>query len=134
MLGLAGLTAGATAGVGAVMRHSRDKKVKSQIQDSYHQMFNEVPRLKEYHDDPAHRDTVERNFGILAQFAPSLAAVPSVAGNWVQATVKMPLGPAEIKTLAETQRRIDEMHEGRHSGPGISDLKVDQIAQKAMGG
>lgn len=135
MLGLAGLTAGATAGVGAVMRHGRDKKLQAQIQDSYHEMFNQVPKLKEYQEDPEHKGSVERNFGIIAQFAPSLAAVPSVAGAWVKATIGMgALGPADIKNLAETQRRIDEMHEGRRGGPSLSPIRAEQIAQTALGG
>lgn len=134
MLGLAGLTAGATAGVGAIIRHSRDKKVKGQIQSSYHEMFEQEPKLKEMSNDPHQRSVIERNFGILSQFAPSLAAVPSVAGSWVRASVgqgQMSVG--EIRNLAETQRRIDDMHEGRHGGPSIAPLRADQVAQTVMG-
>ncbi len=137
MLGLAGLTAGATAGTGAILHHSRDKKLQKKIQESYSQMFTVEPhegaKLKEIQE--ANPGRVERNFGLLAKFAPSLAAEPSVAAAWVRATSHQnQIGPADIRNLAETQRKIDEMHEGRHGGPGIAPLRVDALAQKAMGG
>jgi hypothetical protein len=135
MMALAGLTAGATTGVGAIMRHSRDKKLSKQIQQSYTQMFDEEPKLKELREDPERRGVIERNFGIMAQFAPSLAAVPAVAGSWVRAMAgQNQVSVGEIKNLAETQRRIDEMHEGRHGGPALSPLNAGNIAQTVLSG
>lgn len=132
MLALAGMTAGATAGVQGIMRHSRDKRVENDIQSSYQQMFNEYPELKEIKEDKPGR--IERHFGVLAKFAPSLAADPTIAGSWLQTTAKTQyIGPGEVKVLAETQSRIDEMNEQRHGVRGISGLKAGEFATKAMG-
>lgn len=109
MLGLAGLTAGATAGAGILQRHSRTKKENADIASSYKQMFVEYPRLAEH--DP-HK--IEMHFGIIAKFAPSLAADPIVAGSIVNSSAAMDvIDAATIKVLAETQQRVDEARDGR---------------------
>jgi hypothetical protein len=132
MMALAGMTAGATAGVQGIMRHSRDKKVEGDIHSSYSQMFNEYPKLKELQESAPGR--LERHFGVLAKFAPSLAADPTVAGSWLQNSMQTQyIGPSDVKALAETQSRIDEMHEQRHGTRGITGLKAGEFAAKAMG-
>ncbi|MBP9824078.1 MAG: hypothetical protein KBF21_07640 [Thermoanaerobaculia bacterium] len=133
MLGLAGLTAGATAGVTGLMRHSRDKQMANDIQSSYKQIFKENPDLNDVKDSAPGR--VERHFGVLAKFAPSLAADPIVASSWLNISTKSnSIGPGEIKVLAETQTRIDEMNEARHGVRGVSPLKAGEFASRAMGG
>lgn len=132
MMALAGMTAGATAGVQGLMRHSRDKRVENDIHSSYTQLFNEYPKLKELKEENPGR--LERHFGVLAKFAPSLAADPTVAGSWLQNSMQTQyIGPSDVKALAETQSRIDEMHEQRHGVRGISGLKAGEFAAKAMG-
>ena len=127
MMALAGMTAGATAGVGSAMRHSRDKKLKKDIKSSYKEMFSEYPKLKEMD-----RGRVQRHFGVLARYAPSMAADPTVAGSWVQSTTQMgQVNTGDIKNLAETQRRIDESKET--GGLNTAPLKAGEFATKAMG-
>jgi hypothetical protein len=127
MLGIAGLSAAATAGGSAFLKHRRDQRLEQDIQHSYKKMFDEYPRLQEV--DPA---KVRARFDVIAKFAPSVAAEPIVAGNYVMQTIGGDvLDPAAIKALAETQRRIDEMHESRspfsqHLDRGLT------VAQKAM--
>ena len=112
MMGVAGLSAGATAGIGALVKHKHDRALAGDIERSYETMFDEFPRLKEVREkDP---ELVRTHFGVLAKFAPSLAADPTVAGSFVQSTtVQGIIEPKTIHSLAETQRRIDEMREGR---------------------
>jgi hypothetical protein len=130
MLGIAGLSASATAGAGALFRHRRDRALQTDIESSYQQMFDEYKELKALPPDQLER--VRTHFGVLARFAPSLAADPTVAGSFVKDTATMGIiQPKTIQTLAETQRRIDEMHEGRspfgdHFDRGLS------LAGKAM--
>lgn len=132
MLALAGLTAGATAGIGSIMRHSRDQKMQAEIESSYGRMFDEYPKLKEV--DERRPGAVQRNFGILAKFAPSLAAEPSVAGAWVHNASELGQVPVDsIKGLAETQRRIDEAAEGRHRmTPKLAPMRAGEFVTKAM--
>lgn len=127
MVGIAGLSAGATAGVGALLRHRRDKALQGDIERSYEQMFNEFDKLKSLPPE-----VVKTHFGVLARFAPSLAADPTVAGSFVQDTATMGIiQPRTIQTLAETQRRIDEMHEGRSPFGDHFDRGL-QLAGKAV--
>lgn len=127
MMALAGMTAGATAGIGGLIRHSQDKKLKKEIESSYGKMFTEYPKLKEMD-----RGRVQRHFGVLARYAPSMAADPTVAGSWVQSTTQMgQVNTGDIKNLAETQRRIDEAHD--RSGFKTAPLKAGEFATKAMG-
>lgn len=132
MLSLAGLTAGASQGVGALMKSRRNKAMKAEIESSYKQMFEEVPRLKELHEEQP--ESVQRNFGILAKFAPSLAAVPSIAGTWVSQVARTgQIDVATIKTLAETQRKIDEAHEGKGaSTPKLAPMRAGEFVNSAM--
>lgn len=130
MMALAGMTAGATAGIGGLLRNSKDKKLKAEIDVSYKQMFREHPRLKDLEEDDPGR--VRRHFGVLARYAPSLAADPTVAGSWVSATAQLgQVGASDIKNLAETQARIDESREDR--GPmKMAPLKMGEMAAKSM--
>jgi hypothetical protein len=132
MMALAGMTAGATAGIGGLLRNSKDKKLKREIDVSYKQMFKEHPRLKDLEEDDPGR--VRRHFGVLARYAPSLAADPTVAGSWVSATAQLgQVGASDIKNLAETQARIDDSRESR--GPmAMAPLKAGEFAAKAMMG
>lgn len=103
MLALAGMTAGASAGISGLQRHSKDKALRAEIDTSYKKMFSEYPKLKEMD-----RGRVQRHFGVLARYAPSMAADPTVAGSWVQSTAQMgQVNTGDIKNLAETQQFID---------------------------
>lgn len=134
MVALAGLTAGATTGVGAIMHHSRDKKLRGRIQGSYKQMFEEFPELKDMRESPEGQRIVDRNFGILAEVAPSLAAIPAVAGTFVRSKgIQQRFDPQDIAQLADTQRRIDEMHTAhRGEGPKMSPLQLHGLVDRAM--
>lgn len=128
LAGGAALGAGA-AGVSGLAMHRKDKKLKGQIEQSFGKMIEEYPRLQE-----ADRGKVSRHFGVLARYAPSLAADPMVAGSWVKQTVGMGhIDPDMIKRLSDTQTSIDRAHEERsvikpgQFGKGI------QLAQTAMG-
>lgn len=134
MMALAGLTAGATSGVSALMHHSRDKKLRGRVQDSYKQMFTEFPELNEMKESPEGSRMIERNFGILAEVAPSLAAIPAVAGTWIRSKgIQQRMDPQDIAGLADTQRKIDEMHEARrHGGPSIAPLQLHSLVPGAM--
>lgn len=136
MTALAGLAAGATTGAGALIQHSRDRRLRGRIQESYKQMFEEEPDLKEHLDDPDRRRTLTRDFGILSEVAPSLAAIPSVAGLWLRSKQTQPrIEPSEIGNLADIQRKIDEMHEThRGAGPKLAPLAVHGLVTGAMGG
>lgn len=126
MMALAGMTAGATAGVGGLVRHSKDRQLEKEIAASYKGMFKEYPKLNEMD-----RAKVQRHFGVLSRYAPSMAADPTVAGSWVQSTTMMgQVNTGDIKNLAETQRQIDEAHDrgGMKSAP----LKAGEFATKAM--
>lgn len=131
MLALAGLTAGATAGVGGIIRHSRDKKMRQQVESSASQLYDENPRLKEIEQENPGK--VMAHFGLLAKFAPSLAAEPSIAGPWIIGALKQQaISPADIRNLAETQHKIDEMHEGRHVGPDFKGMALHPFATKPL--
>jgi hypothetical protein len=132
MMAAAGLVAGTTHGIGALMSHSREKKVQEAIASSYQRMFDEVPELRETEEE--HPGTVNRSFGILAKFAPSLAAEPSIAGAWVENAARMgQISPDTIRGLAETQSKIDEAASGRHKiSPAVSPLRADAIVTRAL--
>jgi hypothetical protein len=127
MLGIAGLSAGVTAGASALLRHRQDRALKGDIERSYQQMFDEYEDLKRLP-----QDQVQKHFDVLARFAPSLAANPTVAGSFVtETTTRSLLDPKTIQTLAETQRRIDEMHERRSPLGGQFDRGLS-LAGKAL--
>lgn len=128
MTGIAGLLAGATAGGEAYLRHRKDKRLQGDIEQSYKAMFDEQPRLTE-----SDQSKVRTYFGVLAKYAPSLAADPTVAASFVGHAVEMGMiDPPAVKNLAETQRRIDEMHEGRSPFSDHFDRSLT-LAHKAMG-
>jgi len=109
MVALGGALAAAGAGVTGLIRHSRDKRVRREIESSYKQMFNETPGL-----DQMDKTKVVRHFGVLARYAPSIAADPTVAGAWVKSTIQMGHVDADIvNKLSSTQAIIDRHHEGR---------------------
>jgi hypothetical protein len=129
---LAGMTAGAGAGIHAVARHSKDKKLRGMVQQSYDQMFTGDPDLAQLREQ--HPDKVRQSFGILAQYAPSLAANPVVAGTFVKTQARAGhIGAHDmVRQLAETQAMIDKHHES------ISPLKGKWqegmgLATKAIG-
>ena len=127
MLGIAGLTAGATAGVDAVSKYRKDRSLGGEIELSRKQMYEEQPRLKELPPE-----VVNKNFDMLRRYAPSLAANPLVAGSFVMASATQTyIDPATIKSLAETQHKIDEADENRtpfgdHFDRGLT------LAQRSM--
>lgn len=112
MLGLATLTAAASSGIGGYMKKRKDKSMQKDLESSYTQMFDTEKRLNEGDHAP---EDIRRHFGILARFAPSLAADPTVAGTFVLGQLEKGgvTDAGVIKTLAETQQRIDEMQERR---------------------
>lgn len=124
----AALQAGA-AGVGGIIRHSKDKKLEGQIKNSYTEMLKVHPKLQELN-----RSDVSRNFGVLARYAPSIAADPTVAGSWVvNATMSGHVDPMIIKQLSETQNSIDRAHQERSlTQPGQFSRGI-QLAQQVMG-
>jgi hypothetical protein len=127
MLGIAGLSAGVTAGASALLRHRQDRALQGDIDRSYAKMFDEYEDLKRLPPEQ-----VQRHFDVLARFAPSLAANPTVAGSFVtETTTRSLLDPKTIQTLAETQRRIDEMHERRSPFGGHFDRGLS-LAGKAL--
>jgi hypothetical protein len=130
MLALGGALAAGTAGVHGIMRHSRDKQVRNEIENSYKQMFVETPGLENLE-----ADKVRRNFGVLARYAPSIAAEPVVAGAWVKGTVQMGFIDADVvNKLSATQSIIDRHHEGRALfQPGAFTAGVN-LARQATGG
>jgi hypothetical protein len=109
MLGLgAALAAGGAAAKG-ILNHSKDKRVRRDIETSYKQMFVETPGLKDMD-----QSKVTRHFGVLARYAPSLAADPTIAGAWVRGTVQMGhIDSSAVERLAATQAIIDRHHEGK---------------------
>lgn len=130
MMALAGMTAGATAGVGGLINRSRGKKLRGEIDRSYLKMFKEHPQLKDLEEEKP--GIARRHFGVLARYAPSLAADPVVAGQWVSSTATLgQLNIGDIKNLAEIQRQVDQSREDR--GPmSQAPLKATEFATKAM--
>lgn len=116
--------------VTGLMRHSRDKGVKKDIENSYKEMFVEHPQLATL--DP---QKVTRHFDVLARYAPSLAADPTVAGAWVKGTVQMGhVDATAVERLGATQALIDRHHEGRALFKPEHFTSAMGVAQKAMGG
>lgn len=129
LLGAGAALQGGALGVGAIVKHRKDKKLKGQIQQSYGEMMKEYPKLQE-----KDRGKVSRTFGVLARYAPSLAADPMVAGSWVQTAVEMSfIDPDNIRRLSDTQTAIDRAHEERSLMKPGSFGKGLQIAQSALG-
>lgn len=130
MLALGGALAGGGAAVQGLMRHSRDKAIKRDIEGSYQEMFNETPGLANMD-----KDKIRRHFGVLATYAPSLAADPTVAGAWVRGTVQMGhVDASMVERLGATQAMIDRHHEGRALfQPGHFTSGVN-LARSAIGG
>jgi hypothetical protein len=129
LLGAGAALQGGAAGMQGLLRHRKDKELKGQIQDSYSKMMEMQPTLKE-----KDRSQVARHFGVLARYAPSLAADPMVAGSWVNNSVSMGIvDPQSIRQLSDTQTAIDRAHESRalvqpgQFGKGLA------LAQSAMG-
>jgi hypothetical protein len=129
MLALGGALAAGGAGVTGLIRHSRDKRVRKDIEHSYKQMFNETPAL-----NTLDKEKVGRHFDVLARYAPSLAGDPTVAGAWVHGTVRMGHIDADlVNKLSTTQAIIDRHHEGRALfQPGHFMANVN-LARQAMG-
>jgi hypothetical protein len=121
---------GAGMAVTGIMRHSRDKEMRKNIESSYKQMFDETPGLSNM--DPK---KVTRHFDVLARYAPSLAADPTVAGAWVKGTVQMGhIDASQVERLGATQSLIDRHHEGQALfQPGHFQSSI-QLARQAMGG
>lgn len=132
MMALAGLTAGASAGIGGLIRHGKDRKLRGEIDRSYNQMFNVHPGLQDLKSE-GKGEEIRRNFGVLARYAPSLAADPTIAGSWVNSKLQLGghIDPTDIKNLAETQRRIDETRED-HGIMRSMPMQAHQLATKAM--
>jgi len=129
LVALGGIISSGAMGAQAIMRHSKEKGLKRDIQASYQQMFDDYPKL---HD--LDRSKVRRTFGVMARYAPSLAADPMVAGAWVQANTTMAfIEPAAVKALAETQSQIDRVQEKRNLlQPGVLTTGLG-LAGKAIG-
>lgn len=133
LMAYAGLTAGASAGIHAIGRHSRDKQLRKDIESSYQEMFSEFPReLTTLRERDPHK--IQRTFEVLATYAPSLAANPLVAGSFVRQQAGLGVVDSNvIRQLAETQSLIDRAHESRSTLHGKFDTGLG-IAQTAMKG
>jgi len=128
MMALAGMTAGATAGLGGLMSHRSAKNLDARVKNSYQEMIKHDTELVV----PGDREKTQRNFGVLARYAPSLASEPAVAGPIVKSmNVMEGVNVPFIKSLAETQSRIDDMAEKRKI-VRMSPMKVTDFATKAM--
>ncbi len=126
ILALAGLTSASAAGISAVSQYRRDKKLKGEVAQSYAAMKKEYPRIKEMD-----QEKVRNHFGVLARYAPSLAANPTVAGAFVTTHVQRNLiDPAMIRTLAQTKETIDQVRDKHTSGFGFGN--ATSLAQSAM--
>jgi len=113
MLLLGGALAAGGAAASGIMRHSKDKKIKGEIEESYKKMYDETPAL-----NMMDKTKVDRHFGVLARYAPSLAADPTIAGTWVANTVRMGQVDADlVSKLSTTQSLIDRHHEGKSLFP-----------------
>lgn len=130
MLALGAGLQGTGMAVTGLMRHSRDKEMRRDIEKSYKDMFAETPSLANL--DPK---KVTRHFDVLARYAPSLAADPTVAGAWVKSTVQMGhIDTSSVERLGATQAMIDRHHEGKALfQPGHFPAAMN-IARAAMGG
>jgi hypothetical protein len=99
--GLGAAQAGVTGAIQSIRDWREENALRRDIAGSYQQMFAEEPMLGSM--DP---DKVQKNFDILARYAPSLATNPIVASNWVKQTAGRGgfLDPDAIKRLAEAER------------------------------
>ncbi|RKX67349.1 MAG: hypothetical protein DRP42_00695 [Tenericutes bacterium] len=131
IMALAGLTSAGVAGAGAIAAHGRNKKLKKEIASSYTVMKKEYPRITEMD-----QGKVRNHFGVLAQYAPSLAANPTVAGAFVSSQVSRGIvDPATVKTLVDTQKKIEEIRQGNSPFAGLPGMKaVSGVATAAMSG
>jgi len=129
MVALGGALAVGGAGVSGLMRHSRDKSAMRDIESSYKQMFHETPGL-----DQMDKAKIVRHFGVLARYAPSIAADPTVAGAWVKSTIQMGHVDADlVGKLSTTQSIIDRHNEGRTLfQPGAFTAGIN-VAKAALG-
>lgn len=129
LLGAGAALQGGAMGVGAIIKHRKDKDLQGQIESSYDKMMDVQPALKGV--DPG---MVSRHFGVLARYAPSLAADPMVAGSWVRHSVSQNyIEPTAIRMLSDTQTSIDRAHEERSLLKPGQFAKGLGIAQTAMG-
>jgi len=127
MMVLAGATAGIASGTGALIRHSKDRKLQKAVQQSYKQVIELDPELARTEN----RTKTRQMFGVLAKLAPSLAAVPAVAAPIVRSLNTAPAELHMLKALTDIQSRIDEA--ARHRRPvTVSPLRAGEFAAKAM--
>lgn len=103
LMALGGLTAGATSGLNFAVGAVKDKRQRKLIQDSFGQIYNEEPGL--HTADP---EKVQRTFGLIARYAPSMAADPVVAAATTHAFIQRPVGTImeDVKRLAEVEATI----------------------------
>jgi hypothetical protein len=133
---LGGLAVGGAAGAKALIQKPGQRRERKEIEKSYKQMFQDHPKLGEFD-----RHKVQRHFGVLARYAPSMAADPVVAGTWVKDKMEMGhIAAADIKLLAETQSQINKVKESKALfAPGAFRTGTDlagkaMITSKAVGG
>jgi len=124
ILALAGLASASTAGVHAIGMHLKDRKLQKDIEKSFVQMKSQFPRISEMD-----QDKVRNHFNVLSQFAPSLAANPTIAGGFILTEVSRGIvNPATISTLVKSQETIDKIH-GLHSEHGLPLQHASRLAQ-----
>lgn len=144
LMALAGMASAASAGINAGIRHGRDKRLNSEIESSYGQLGAENPDLaKRMSDaDPAKaqaaRDSARKHFEVLARFAPSLAANPTVAASILGETIMRGPGGMDanrVKLMTDIQRSIDAIHKDRSAWGGDSPIaKHMPFVANAIGG
>ena len=128
ILALAGLTTVGAGGVSALARIPQEKRLQREIENSYKLMKREG-RIGEMD-----KKTVRNHFEVLARYAPSLAANPTVASSFVTSSVSRGLiDPMTVRTLTEAQERIDKVR-GYRDKHNLPLDKATAIAQAAMGG
>lgn len=110
LLPIAGLATAAYAipyGITTAVEAAKASRRANAIEQSYEQMFDESPELKEYRHE-GRENEVRRRFDILKNFAPDVAASPMVAGSFVKGTMESPdlVHPASLKPIIDMQGAI----------------------------
>ena len=127
MLGLAGLTAGAAGGLNMAAHSIGQGRQRAMIERSYESLYDEEPGLHTI--DP---DKVRRTFGLVARYAPSLAADPTVAASTVHTFVQRGGGDImkDVRALSELEAQI---RKAREMTPVVKPEKAIGWAAKGIG-
>lgn len=127
MLGLAGLTAGAAGGLNLGVHRMAQGRQRQMIEDSYKKIYDEEPGLHTI--DP---EKVRRHFGVIARYAPSIAADPVVASSMVHSLAQRAGGEIQkdVKMLSDLEGQI---RKSREMTPVVKPEKAVGWAAKGIG-